>query len=468
MTKKPYSLRERLLWSLFISMVFILGSIGLVANQVSQHEAEEIFSARLATSARVLEALLAPSLGKATLTQPIVIRLPEELEHAEADQPTSMGHPYESKLAFQVWSEEGLLLAKSATAPFDMLGPRVAGFHEHPVNNEIWQVFTLQSGALWIFAAERNDVREEMVDELSLAILTPLTFGGFLLLFVTNFLAIRSVKPVRSLAKSISQRDPNSLEPIGISNMPRELQSVVSELNALLDRVRAAFVREQRFTDSAAHELRTPITAIHIHLQNAEAATRLEDIKESIAQAVEASRRAKKLAEQLLVYSRVSSSVGLQNKSLVDLVVVSEQVVGMMAPIVAQREQQIKLSCVAPVMLLAERTKIESLIQNLIENASLYGATPGVIVVSVTNRDKEVVLTVENDGSSIPDDEKAKVFIPHYRTSGSKVFGTGLGLAIVQEIAVQHGAKVEIEDKSPGSGVRVRVVFQSDSEKNNF
>lgn len=459
MAKKPYSLRERLLWSLFVSMLLVLGSIGLVANQVSQHEADEVFSARLATSARVLEALLAPSLSKATLAQPIVITLPEELEHAETDRPTSMGHPYESKLAFQVWSDEGLLLAKSATAPTDMLGPRVAGFHEHLVNNEIWQVFTLQSGALWIFAAEKNDVREEMAGELSLAILTPLALGGVLLLLVTNFLAIRSVKPVRSLAKSISQREPNSLDPIGVSNMPRELQSVVSELNALLSRVRSAFIREQRFTDSAAHELRTPIAAIHIHLQNAEAATRPEEIKESVAQALEASRRAKKLAEQLLVYSRVSSSVGLEHKSPLDLVEVSRQVVGMMSPIVAQREQRIEMSGTGPVMLQGERTKIESLIQNLIENASLYGASPSVISLSIVKRDKEIVLTVENDGRAIPDDEKAKVFIPYYRTPGSKVSGTGLGLAIVQEIANQHGAQVEIQDRTPGAGVRVCVTF---------
>lgn len=458
--KKPYSLRERLLWSLFVSMLVILGSIGVVANHVSQHEADEVFSARLATSARVLEALLGPSLSKATLSQPIVITLPEELEHAPTHEPTATGHPYESKLAFQVWGADGQLLAKSATAPLDMLGPKTAGFHEHLVNNEIWQVFALQSGSLWIFAAEKNDVREEMASEVSVAILTPLALGGLLLLLVTNFLAIRSVKPVRSLAKSISQREPNSLEPIGISNMPRELQSVVSELNALLSRVRSAFIREQRFTDSAAHELRTPIAAIHIHLQNAESATRPEDIKESIAQALEASRRAKKLAEQLLVYSRVSSSVGLEDKNRLDLSVVCQQVISMMGPILSQRQQQVESTSSGPVFILGERTKIESLIQNLVENASLYGVSPGVIAVGVTRQGGQVVLSVENDGTAIPDDEKSKVFIPYYRTPGSKVSGTGLGLAIVQEIANQHSAQVQIEDRVPGAGVRVKVTFQ--------
>ena len=424
MAVKPYSLRERLLWSLFGSMLVILGSIGFVAHEVSQHEADEVFSARLATSARVLEALLAPSLSKATLAQPIVITLPEALEHSETHQPTSAGHPYESKLAFQVWSDAGQLLAKSATAPMDMLGPRTAGFHEHLVNNEIWQVFALQSGSIWIFAAEKNDFREEMSSEISVAILTPLALGGLLLLLVTNFLAIRSVKPVRSLAKSISQREPNSLEPIGVSNMPRELQSVVGELNALLSRVRSAFIREQRFTDSAAHELRTPIAAIHLHLQNAELATKPEDVLESVSQALEASRRAKKLAEQLLVYSRVSSSVGLEDKSPLDLTAVTRQLLNMMGPITAQRDQQIVMADSDPAVILGERTKIESLIQNLVENASLYGLSPGVISVGVKTQGPDVILTVENDGPAIPDEEKSKVFIPYYRTPGSKVSGT--------------------------------------------
>lgn len=459
---KPYSLRERLLWSLFGSMLVILGSIGIVANHVSQHEAEEIFSARLATSARVLEALLARQLDKATISSPIVIRLPEELEHAETHQPSAEGHPYENKLAFQVWSEDGRLLAKSATAPFDMLGPRVPGFHEHLVNNEIWQVFTLQSGTIWIFAAEKNDVREEMAAEMSVAVLTPLVFGGILLLLVTNFLAIRSVKPVRSLAKSISQREPNSLEPIGVSNMPRELQSVISELNALLGRVRSAFIREQRFTDSAAHELRTPIAAIHVHLQNAEGAATQDEMRASVGQALEASRRAKKLAEQLLIYSRVSSSVGLEEKGPLDLTALAQQVVRLMGPISAQRGQQIEVSALGQTKIVGEKTKIESLVQNLLDNASLYGATPGVIRVSLTGGPQQVVLCVENDGPAIPDDEKPKVFIPYYRTPGTKVSGTGLGLAIVQEIANQHGADVQIEDRVPGSGVRVRVTFPAD------
>ncbi|MBU3724994.1 MAG: sensor histidine kinase [Burkholderiaceae bacterium] len=459
MSRTAYSLRTRLLWATAVSMVLIMGVTGFVAKEVSEHEADEVFSARLATSARVLEALLARQLEKATVTQPIVITLPLALEHARIDHPSEDGHPYESKLSFQVWGEDNRLLAKSATAPTEMLGPRIAGFHEHVVNNEIWQVFALQSGVIWIFAAEKNEFREEMSEEMSIAILTPLVVGAILLLLVTHLLALRAIKPVDNLAHSIAQREPNSLEPIRLNNMPNELQLVAGELNKLLSRVRSAFVREQRFTDSAAHELRTPLAAIHLHLQNADAATSPHEIKESVTQALEASYRAKKLAEQLLVYSRVSSSVGFEEKTSLDLAASCRQVVNMMAPITEQRHQKIEVNNAGPVFIYAEKTKIESLIQNLIENASIHGGSPGVISIGVHGLDNTVSLSVENAGPAIPDEEKSKVFIPYYRPPGVSASGTGLGLAIVQEIANQHSATVEIEDRTPGEGVRIRVRF---------
>ncbi len=225
MSAGSHSSRVRLLLSLLVSMLLILGTVGYVANDVSQHETDEVFSARLATSARVLEALVAGSLEIATVEQPIVIRLPPELERGGGDKPTASGHPYESKIAFQVWNSEGKLLARSNTSPADSLGPQRPGFHEHRVGNELWKVFSLQSGKLWIFAAERNDVREELADEISLSILTPLVIGGIVLLVVVNLLALQAIKPVEALALGISRRDPASLEHIAMPGAPTELRA---------------------------------------------------------------------------------------------------------------------------------------------------------------------------------------------------------------------------------------------------
>jgi signal transduction histidine kinase len=85
----------------------------------------------------------------------------------------------------------------------------------------------------------------------------------------------------------------------------------------------------------------------------------------------------------------------------------------------------------------------------------------GLISVSLTKVANTIRLLVSNDGDTIPDSEKIKVFDPYYRILGSKSFGSGLGLAIVKEIIQQHKGSIRIEDKSEGNGVQVVVEFKS-------
>ena len=459
MSAPRYSSRVRLLLSLLVSMLLILGTVGYVANEVSQHETDEVFSARLATSARVLEALVAGSLEIATVEQPIVIRLPPELERGGGDKPNASGHPYESKIAFQVWNSEGKLLARSNTSPADSLGPQRPGFHEHRVGNELWKVFSLQSGKLWVFAAERNEVREELADEISLSILTPLAIGGIVLLVVVNLLALQAIKPVEALALGISRRDPASLEPIALPGAPSELEPVIRELNELLTRVQEAMSREQRFIDSAVHELRTPIAAVQLHVQNAMAADNPRDKESSLQDALAASRRVTRLAEQLLDYSRVSASAGMEERGPINLRELCLEAAAMLRPILDRRQQRLEILDATDAVIVADKGRLERVVRNLVDNASQYGATPGVIGLSVRKAGDRAELVVENEGKAIPEQEKGRIFIPYYRALGSDSFGSGLGLAIVQEIVNQHHGSIRVEDKSPGNGTRVTVAF---------
>src|SRR5436305_13215848 len=110
------SIRARLLVAILLTLSLILGSSAWWSYEVARHESQELFGARLATSARVLDALVARQVQHATIASPLVITLPVELEHApEGDN--RLGHPYETKIAFQVWDDEGKLLVRSMSAP---------------------------------------------------------------------------------------------------------------------------------------------------------------------------------------------------------------------------------------------------------------------------------------------------------------------------------------------------------------
>jgi two-component system sensor histidine kinase QseC len=455
-----FSIRKRLLLGIFLSMIMILGGMGLAAHLVAEHESEEIFSARLATSARVLEVLVAKQLEHATIASPIIIELPKELEHQHASTEEINGHPYESKISFQVWHSNGKLLAKSATAPDKPLGPMTEGFGKNLIGDDIWQVFQLKSGDVWVMVAEMDAVREEMAGDLGLAIMTPLIIGSLILLIVINLIAYGSFRPLQYLANVIAAREPQSIKPIKLSKTPSELKPVIDELNHLLDRVQKAFKREQQFIDAAAHEIRTPIAALQLHIENAVNAKNDLDRNQSLAEALSGLRRTTRLTEQLLTLSRVSGATD-QEQQVLSLDGICKEVVKNTKPLITQRGQTIELDIKDDCLVRGEQHKIERVIQNLIDNASQYGSATGLISVSLSKVADTIHLVVSNDGDIIPDSEKNKVFDPYYRILGSKSFGSGLGLAIVKEIIQQHKGTIRIEDKSAGNGVQVIIEFKS-------
>lgn len=459
MTARQYSIRRRLVSGTLVSMILILGGIGIAAHQMAKHESEEIFSARLATSARVLEALIARQIEKATISLPIVIALPKELESASGDAPKAYGHPYETKIAFQVRNAEGTLLARSSSAPDAVLGPMKTGFSANTIDDEVWQVFALQSGNIWVFAAEKDAIRQEMVSDLGMSILAPLIAGGLLMLVAVNVVLSLNMRALRELADRISKREPESLAQIELPETPVELAPIVRELNKLLHRVQAAFEREKRFIDAAAHEIRTPIAALQIHVQNALRADNLQERENSLAEALVGLRRTTRVAEQLLSFSRITAKVDSEKFQEVSLNRICLNVIADLEPLLAQRGQTIGFEAQQECIVLGDSYKIQRLLQNLIDNASQYGLPQGDIQVEIDKQETSAVLRVANDGKPVPEDEVDQIFAPYYRGSGQESSGSGLGLAIVKEIAEQHNARLSVQRKKDGQGTIVIVAF---------
>jgi two-component system sensor histidine kinase QseC len=452
MSMATYSGRRRLVVATLVCMLLIFSGIAVASHLVARHESEELFSARLATSARVLEALMAQQLAIATLARPVVITLPRELETAAADETETFGHRYETKVAFQVWRDDGVLLARSASAPDAALAPLLAGFSQHPIGDTLWQVFALKSGQIWVITAEKDEVRQELADYIGMSILVPLVIGGLLLLGAVNFVLLRSLRPLSELAMRIAARKPDSLEPIELPETPFELVPIIRELNYLLGRIKAAFEREQRFINAAAHEIRTPIAALQLHVENALRSQSATEREAALASALAGARRTSKLAEQLLALGRISARGDDYRMERLSLREVCCDVIGATEPLLARNGQSIALEASEDCQVWGEPSQMRRLLQNLIDNASLHGAADGEIVVRLEQRGGRALLSVVNDGAPIPADERDKLFIPYYRPPGAAPGGHGLGLAIVKEIADQHAATVHLATKPDGQG----------------
>ena len=231
---RPRSIRARLLIGILATLVLILGSAAWWSYEVAKHESEELFGARLATSARVLDALIARQVEHATISNPLVIALPKELETASGHE-TALGHPYETKIAFQVWGDDGRLLVRSMSAPARAFAPNVAGFSSEIVDGQPYHVFVLRSTNTWIHVAEKYEVRDELIHDLGVAVMTPLIVGAALLLVIVNGLVLYALRPLRQLAGHIEERQPDSLGPVALRDVPRELAPVVRALNDLIE-----------------------------------------------------------------------------------------------------------------------------------------------------------------------------------------------------------------------------------------
>jgi len=434
------SIQAVLLGGTIAVLVAVLGGAAWVAYEAGQDEAEELFDARLATSARVLEALVARQLETATVAAPIVIALPEPLERLDDDVTSPLGHYYETKIAFQVRDESGRLLARSASAPETPLAPLLAGFSTQAT----WRVFSLRSGRVWVQAAESDDARDEMSGKLAWAAILPLLAGIPVVLLLLSLLIRYGLAPLSQLAARIAAREPGSVAPLRLSRTPEEIAPVLEALNGLLARVQAALERERRFTADAAHELRTPLAALQVHAQNAARAGSDAERRESLERMLAGLQRTTRLAAQMLALSRASAPrAAFAALSLEKLVREAAGQLGLPVEIHGD------------IVVSGDRDQLLSLVTNLLDNALRHGG--GKVRVELAG----TTLAVLDEGSGIPEAERERVFESYYRVPGAAGAGSGLGLAIVREIAAQHGARVEIGAGPGGRGTRVSVIFAS-------
>lgn len=454
------SLRYRLVISVGIAMLGVMGIVSVAVYWAISHESDEIFKARLATSAKVLEGLISQKLNELPVDKNGFIEISDPIVDSSESDPKH--HPYEQKVAFQVWSQMGVLLAKSASAPVSPLGSLSEGVHRTTIDAEEWQVFALKSGDIWVMAAEHNDVLEESTVKLVYAIFTPFVLGAIALVLLVNYLLIRGLVPIKEIAYQISQRDGESEAPIN-GAWPTELRLIVDAFNNMLAKVRSTIKREKLFLDSAAHEIRTPLTAIRLHLQNALNANDVNGQQQSMQLAYQGVQRASRLVSQMMELSRMDA---LEPTSEPEVFIALDEVVHRIAADMAatcdRKQQKIVVAADPDVVIHAPLFAVESIVSNLLDNACKYGLQNSCIHVAVRGGDNLARLSVENEGPLIQESEKSKIFMPYYRNASVAqygVTGSGLGLAIVKRFADRLNARVSVLDVRNPDGTIVQVDF---------
>ena len=412
-----------------------------------------------------------------SMADALLVILEGEVKEPEAIQIRGPVHHYESEppFPFQLWVEDELRARTVSTPDFAQPYPDTPAWREVNLDGEGWRVltrqkaiFSSQKGGLvnaWAVVGIRLNDLNALADSLVWRSSWPL-FVSLPLLAITVFFGIGiGLRPLRELAEQVSQRSPRQLKHVVAEQVPGEVRPLVKSLNHLFGEVQRAFANEKRFTADAAHELRTPLSALSAQAQVALRSNDELSKQKALRQIVHGVDRLTHLVSQLLTLARLDPQSAVEDKS-VDLVAITREVMAELGASAVDKKLDFSLISEETAMAHGDPGLISILIRNLVDNAIKYSPAQGSVRVSIAKRDGRAEVEVIDTGPGIPSEYRDQVFRRFFRLADTEGFGTGLGLSIADQIASLHNAKLFFRDQE-SQGLVVVVSFPVETDTNS-
>lgn len=363
----------------------------------------------------------------------------------------------EQEFLVQVWGQDRVPVYTSHRAiafPFqEKRGARTTTFQD-----KAWHTYGTATDDFVIQVSQPQKARNRYVREISLTLLYPL----LLLIPVVGFfiwLAVgRSLTPLNDISSAITKRSAISLDPLS-ENVPLEVKPLVQELNALLVRLNISLQAQRSFTADAAHQLRTPLTALQLQLGNLKRAKTDLERERYAAQLQDGMDRATHVVQQLLTLARVEPNRMEAQKQPVDLALIAREAVTQYAEMAIEKNIDLGMQRCERTVVSGSAENLRTLLENLVGNALRYTPHGGKVNVCVYEHNGRAVLKVQDNGMGIPAAERTRIFERFYRVLGTDAEGTGLGLAIAQSIVEQHAGAITVADGIGGKGASFTVTL---------
>lgn len=298
---------------------------------------------------------------------------------------------------------------------------------------------------------DRHIMRE--IREAVASLIVPGVFMVSLTLFICYQAVRRITRPLAELQKELEARTADNLTPIAIHSATLEIEAVVSALNDLVSRLTSTLDNERLFTADVAHELRTPLAGVRLHLELlakthhidvAPLVARLDQMMESVSQLLQLARAGQSF-----------SSGNYQHVKLLEDVILPSY--DELSTMLDQRQQTLLLpESAADITVQGDATLLRMLLRNLVENAHRYSPQGSNIMIKL-QEDGGAVMAVEDEGPGI-DESKCGELSKAFVRMDSRYGGIGLGLSIVSRITqLHHGqfsckAGKRLPARGPGYG----------------
>ena len=326
----------------------------------------------------------------------------------------------------------------------------VAGtpYYAYYERDERWEIAVGQADIPTTWLLKENS--QELATDILVA---------FPLILIPVWLAVwLGLRPLHSLANSISNRDPDDLSPVRITQQHAELILLADAFNLQLAKVGRLITRERAFLQDAAHELRTPMAVVAVNAHAVANAHSAEERAAAEARLHSGLSRTSHLVEQLLALTRLD--IGRPaDVALRDVASLVRDDLAAVAPMAVAKNMDLALDAPDCLERPVELHALRSIVGNLVDNAIRYGSAGGRVVVTLAPLGEGWTLSVADDGVGIAAADRQRVFERFYRGDHEETQGTGLGLAIVRTAAARLGGTVQVTDGLDGHGCTLFVEF---------
>jgi two-component system OmpR family sensor kinase len=330
------------------------------------------------------------------------------------------------------------------------------GLHVAPVAGQSKRVLLRTRPDRSRFAVlQPTDVRDDIAGNMALRTLLPIAALIPCLLLVIALVIARSLRPMIRLADDIDVRRGDDMKPLPLVGAPSELRPFIASINGLLERMKSLMDRQRRFIADAAHELRTPITALGLQAENLAHIDLPETERERLAALRDGMARTKHLLEQLLALARHEADKACE-AAVVSLDGIVKDLVADLQPEAERKGIDLGFELIEPVAARGEPIMVTTMARNLVDNAVRFTPSGGRVDIRVYREGGEAVLQITDNGPGIPPGDIEQIFEPFFRGSQPTEDGTGLGLSIVKRIVHQLGGSVVLENicSPPLTGLR--------------
>lgn len=355
----------------------------------------------------------------------------------------------------QIGSENHILIqtfGQEDTVPLsDTLGE---GFHtikgsvddDDDDDDDEYRAYIRQTPQGKIAVLQETEYRDDLAATAAYQSVLPLLIALPLMILLTVWITYRAMRPVKTLSASLGKRRSDDLSPLDGEGVPSEIQGFVTAINQLLQRTGENIRRQQRFIADAAHELRSPLTALSLQAERLTKLPQSDEAREQTGLILQSIQRNRHLLEQLLTHARAQGSETQRNLTDISLQAQFRRVLQELMPLALNKQQDIGVAVENDLRIRTDDTEIYTLIKTFTDNAIRYTPAGGRIDIGFSETPTTLTIWVEDDGPGIPAAERSRVTDAFYRILGTEQQGTGLGLSIADAIAKRYGGKLILAD----------------------